>query len=113
MEVSGQFHSPAALPSGKEPPHPLDRRLGGPQSRSGHCVERKNSQPPPVIEPRSSDRPALSQSLYGLSYPGSYVDNIRMDLKEVTWEGMDWLHLAQDSDQCRAVMNMVTNLRVP
>jgi hypothetical protein len=36
MELSGQLHSPAALPSGKEPPYPLDRRLGRPQSRSGH-----------------------------------------------------------------------------
>jgi hypothetical protein len=34
MEVSAQLHAPAALPSGKEPPYPLDRRLGGPQSRS-------------------------------------------------------------------------------
>jgi len=29
MEVSGQFHVPAALSPGKEPPEPLDRRLGG------------------------------------------------------------------------------------
>jgi hypothetical protein len=35
MEVSGQLHVPAALPSGKEPRYPLDRRVGGPQSLSG------------------------------------------------------------------------------
>jgi hypothetical protein len=51
-------------PQGKSLRYPLDRRLGGPQSRSGHGVEEKNSQPPPGIEPRSSDRPARSQSLY-------------------------------------------------
>jgi hypothetical protein len=34
MEVSGQLHAPAALPPGKSPWYPLDRRLGGPQSRS-------------------------------------------------------------------------------
>jgi hypothetical protein len=35
--VSGQHHAPAALyPRGKGPRYPLDRRLGGPQSRSGH-----------------------------------------------------------------------------
>jgi hypothetical protein len=35
--VSGQHHAPAALyPLGKGPRYPLDRRLGGPQSRSGH-----------------------------------------------------------------------------
>jgi hypothetical protein len=31
----GQFHAPASLPTGKSPQYPLDRRLGGPQSRSG------------------------------------------------------------------------------
>jgi hypothetical protein len=36
MEVSGQLHDPTALPSGKSPWYPLDRRLGGSQSRSGH-----------------------------------------------------------------------------
>jgi hypothetical protein len=51
MEVSGQLHAPAALPPGKEPRHPLGRRLGGPQSRSGRGGEEKNSQPPPGIEP--------------------------------------------------------------
>jgi hypothetical protein len=34
MEVSGQLHTLAALPQGKSPWYPLDRRLGGPQSRS-------------------------------------------------------------------------------
>jgi hypothetical protein len=46
-----QLQVPAAL-------RPLYRRLGGPQSRSGHGVEENNSQLPPGIEPRSSDRPA-------------------------------------------------------
>jgi hypothetical protein len=35
---------------GKSPQYPLDRRLGRPQSRSGHGGEEKNSQPPPRIE---------------------------------------------------------------
>jgi hypothetical protein len=47
MEVSGQLHALAALSPGKEPMVPLDRRLGGPQSRSGRGGEEKNSQPPP------------------------------------------------------------------
>jgi hypothetical protein len=42
MEVSGQLHAPAALPQGKSPCCPLDRRLGGPQSRSGRGGEEKN-----------------------------------------------------------------------
>jgi hypothetical protein len=51
MEVGDQFHAPAALPPGKEPLVPIDRRLGGPQSRSGRCGEEKNSEPLPRIEP--------------------------------------------------------------
>jgi hypothetical protein len=51
MKVSGQFYAPAALPQGKRPWYPLDRKLGGPQSRSGRGGEEKNSQPPPRIEP--------------------------------------------------------------
>jgi hypothetical protein len=43
MEVSGQLHAPAALPAGKEPLVPLDRKLGGPQSRSGRGGEEENS----------------------------------------------------------------------
>jgi hypothetical protein len=50
MEVSGQLHAPAALPPGKDPQYALDRRLGGPQSRSGRGGEEKNSQYPPGIE---------------------------------------------------------------
>jgi len=56
MEVSGQLHTSAALSSGKDPRNPLDRGLGGPQSRSGRCVEDEKipSPPPPGIETRSS-----------------------------------------------------------
>jgi hypothetical protein len=39
-------------------------------------------------------------------------DNIKMDLREIGWGGMDWLDLAQDMDQWRALMNMVINLQV-
>jgi hypothetical protein len=38
----------------------LDRKLGGPQSRSGRGGEEKNSQPPSGIEPQNPDRPARS-----------------------------------------------------
>jgi hypothetical protein len=42
-----------------------------------------------------------------------WVDNIKMDLREIAWDGMDWIELAQDRDQWRALMNTVMNLRVP
>jgi hypothetical protein len=63
-------HRPLYL-QGKIPWYPLDRRLGGPQSRSGRGGEEKNSQPPPGIEPYNPDRPARSSALYRLSYHGS------------------------------------------
>jgi hypothetical protein len=57
MEVSGQFQAPLPHSQGKSPWYPLDRRLGGSQSRSGRGGEEKNIQPPPEIEPYNSERP--------------------------------------------------------
>jgi hypothetical protein len=34
-------------------------------------------------------------------------------LREIGWGGMDWIDLAEDRDQCRALVKTVTNLRVP
>jgi hypothetical protein len=42
-----------------------------------------------------------------------WVDNIKIDLREIRWDGMDWIDLAQDRDQRRALVNTVMNLRVP
>jgi transposase len=42
-----------------------------------------------------------------------WVDNIKMNLREVGWDGIDWIDLAQDRDQWRAVVNTLINLRVP
>jgi hypothetical protein len=40
------------------------------------------------------------------------VDTIKMDLKGIGCGGIDWIDLAQDRDQCRALVNTVMNLRV-
>jgi len=40
-------------------------------------------------------------------------DNIRMDLREIGWKGVDRIHLAQDRDPRWALLNSVLNLRVP
>jgi hypothetical protein len=42
-----------------------------------------------------------------------WVDNIKMDLREIGWDSMDWIELAQDRDQWRALVNTVMNIRVP
>jgi hypothetical protein len=36
-----------------------------------------------------------------------------MDLKEIGWEVVDWMHLTQDRDQWPAVMNTVMNVGIP
>jgi hypothetical protein len=43
----------------------------------------------------------------------SWVDNIKMDLRKIEWDGMDWIDLAQDRNQWTALVNAIINLRVP
>lgn len=54
MELSGYLHVPASLPSRKEPQYLLDKRLGGPQWRSGRCGEERS----PVLPGIEAGRPA-------------------------------------------------------
>jgi hypothetical protein len=42
-----------------------------------------------------------------------WEDNIKMDLGEIGFGDVDWIHLAQDRDRWRALVNMVMNLQVP
>jgi len=58
MEVSGQLHATATLPQVNSCQYPLDRRLGGAQSRSGRGEEEKQSIPVP-----SGIRAAVVQSV--------------------------------------------------
>jgi hypothetical protein len=38
-----------------------------------------------------------------------WEDKIKVDIREIGWDGMDWIDLAQDRDQWRALANMVMN----
>jgi hypothetical protein len=43
----------------------------------------------------------------------SWVNNINMNLREIEWDGVDWIDMAQYRDQWRALGNTVLNLRIP
>jgi hypothetical protein len=40
-----------------------------------------------------------------------WEDNSKIDLRGIEWDGMDWIHLVQDRDKWRALVNTVINLR--
>jgi hypothetical protein len=42
-----------------------------------------------------------------------WVGNVKIDLREIGWVGMDWIDLAQDRDQWRALVNRVMNHQHP
>jgi hypothetical protein len=42
-----------------------------------------------------------------------WMDNIKIDLLEIGWSGVDWIDLVQDRHKWRALVNAVMNLRVP
>jgi hypothetical protein len=42
-----------------------------------------------------------------------WVGNINMDLREIGWDGVDWIDVAQERDQWRALVNTIMNLWVP
>jgi hypothetical protein len=41
-----------------------------------------------------------------------WEDGIRMDLRESSWRSVEWIHLAQDKERWRTLLNTVMNLRV-
>jgi hypothetical protein len=43
----------------------------------------------------------------------SWEDNIKIDLREIGWDGMDWIDLTQNRGQWRTLVSTVKNLRVP
>jgi hypothetical protein len=42
-----------------------------------------------------------------------WVDNMKTDIREIEWDGVDWIDMAQDRDQWRAIVNTILDLRVP
>jgi hypothetical protein len=104
------FTSRPLYPRGKSPWFPLDRRLGGPQNRSGRHGEKKILAPTGTRTP-TSGRPARSQSLYRLSYPGSLC--MFRAIQNVV---MISVRLSQDSplaaDLCRVFHEDMTDFKL-
>jgi hypothetical protein len=67
----------------------------------------ENRNPYRILEGKPEGRRPLGKSRR------RWVDNIKMDLREIGWEGVDWVDLAQDREHWRALVNTVMNLRVP
>jgi hypothetical protein len=42
-----------------------------------------------------------------------WVDNVKIDLREIGWDGMDWIDLARNREQLRDLVNTVMNVLVP
>jgi hypothetical protein len=42
-----------------------------------------------------------------------WVDNIKIDFREIGWDGIDWIDLAQDMDWWRALVKAIMNFQVP
>jgi hypothetical protein len=94
MEVSGQLHSPAALLPRKEPLVPLGSRLGGPQSRSGHCGEQTNRTP--VVQPvarRCTDWAIPASEKITL---WSFINFILLSWRNFNWKSLHLLYKWRD-----------------
>jgi hypothetical protein len=42
-----------------------------------------------------------------------WEDNTKISLREIGWDGVDWIHLAQDKDQWQTLGNTIMKLRIP
>jgi hypothetical protein len=60
-----------------------------------------------ILVGKAEGKRPLGRPRYG------WVDNIKMDLRETGWDGMDWIDVAEDRDWSRALENTVINLKVP
>jgi hypothetical protein len=67
-----------------------------------------------IVETKNAYRMGKPEGKRPLGRPRRrLVDNTKMDLREIGWDGMGWIDLALNRDQWRALVNTVMNLRIP
>jgi hypothetical protein len=74
---------------------------------AGHVVHTEMRNAYKILVPKPEEKIPL-----GISR-SRWEDNVRIGLRDVVWGGVDWIHLAQDMDQLRDLVNTVIKLRVP
>jgi hypothetical protein len=100
VQPERSFTDVAALPPGKEPPPPRTHWIGGwvdPRAGMGN-VEKRKFLTLPGLQLRSLGRPARSQSLYRLRYPGSlriYNTSLKNVAKQILWNDSNESNLHQ------------------
>jgi hypothetical protein len=62
---------------------------------------------------RGGDAYRILEGKSEVDRPHMWEDNIEMNLREIGWRGMNWIDLAEDRDQLRALVNAVMNFWVP
>jgi hypothetical protein len=89
-------------PQGKSPSYPLNRRLGGPQSRSGHGSIEKNSQPPrnPIVEPVLAVNPLGTRVYPNVSGLAARSENCKW-YSSLPLGAVVSLFVSQSSEFCR------------
>jgi hypothetical protein len=74
----------------------------------GHVVQmREKSNAYRIVVGKPEGKRPLGRPRY------RWVDDIKMDLREIGWDGIDLIDVTQDKDQWRALLITVVNLRVP
>jgi hypothetical protein len=80
--------------------------MGGACSTNGEKKKKKRNAYRLLVGKPEGKRPLLRPRC-------RWMDNIKIDLLEIGWAGVDWIGLAQNRDKWRALVNAVMKLRVP
>jgi hypothetical protein len=97
-------------PQGKSPQYPLDRMLGGPKNQSGRCGE--NSWPYWHSNSTTSIVQPIASHYTDYAIP-AHKYNIKLNVKKIQLENVDWIHLAHKGTSGKALVTSVMNFQTP